>query len=90
VLFRNVLLALGGVSALVDVASYIMIMAALDRRGYKTNILLSRIFVGKYIRAYKEVTTEETGKPGPLYGICLGAILLTTVFMVAAIVLTRR
>lgn len=68
-LFRNVLLALGGVSALVDVASYIMIMAALDRRGYKTNILLSRIFVGKYIRAYKGVTT---------------------VFMVAAIVLTRR
>ena len=67
-----------------------MIMAALDRRGYKTNILLSRIFVGKYIRAYKEATTEETGKPGPLYGICLGAILLTTVFMVAAIVLTRR
>jgi hypothetical protein len=61
---RNVLLGLGGAAALVHLASYIMIMAALDRRGYKTNIFLARIFFYRYFKAYKEATVKETGKPG--------------------------
>jgi hypothetical protein len=28
---------------------------------------------------------KETGKPGPLYGISIGAIMLTLVFVVAAV-----
>jgi hypothetical protein len=87
---RNVLLALGGISALVHVGSYILIMAALDRRGQKTNILLARWFFGRYLKAYREATVKESGKPGPLYGICIGAILLTLVFVVAAIVAGPR
>jgi hypothetical protein len=68
---RNVLLGLGLASALVHVASYIMIMAALDRRGYKTNMFLARIYFGRYLKAYKEATVKETGKPGRLYsGAC--------------------
>jgi hypothetical protein len=86
---RTVFLGLGAAAALVHVASYIMIMAALDRRGYKTNILLARIFFYRYVKAYKEATVKETGKPGPLYRICIGAILLTLVFVVAAIVLPK-
>ena len=62
---RNVLLALAGVSAIVHVTSYIMIMVDLDRRGYKTNILLARIFFGRYLKAYKEATVEESGEAGP-------------------------
>jgi hypothetical protein len=87
---RNVLLGLGGAAALVHVASYIMMMAALDRRGYKTNILLSRIFFYRYIKAYKDATVKETGKPGPLYGICILAACLTLVFVVAAMIVTHR
>ena len=87
---RNVLLALAGVSAIVHIASYIMIMVALDRRGYKTNIFLARIFFGRYLRAYKEATVKETGKPGPLYAVCFTAILFTLVFVVAAIIVTPR
>lgn len=87
---RTILLALGGAAAIVHVASYIMIMAALDRRGYKTNIFLSRIFFGRYLRAYKEATVKETGKPGPLYTVCFTAILFTLVFVVAAIIVTPR
>jgi hypothetical protein len=87
---RNILLALAGVSALVHVASYIMIMAALDRRGHKTNVLLARWHFGRYLKAYKEATVKETGEPGPLYRICITAILLTLVFVLAAIVLTPR
>ena len=87
---RSVLLALGGAAALVHLASYIMIMAALDRRGYKTNIFLARIFFGRYLKAYKEATTKETGKPGPLYRVCFTAVLFALVFVVAAIIVTPR
>ena len=86
---RNVLLALAGVSAIVHVASYIMIMADLDRRGYKTNILLARILFGRYLKAYKDATVKETGKPGRLYSLCLLAIGLTLVFVIAAILSPR-
>jgi len=87
---RTILLALGGAAAVVHVASYIMIMAALDRRGYKTNIFLARIFFGRYLRAYKDATVKETGKPGPLYTVCLTAVLFVLVFVVAAIIVTPR
>jgi hypothetical protein len=82
---RTILLWLGGAAALVHVASYIMIMAALDRRGYKTNMFLARIYFYKYVRAYKEATEKEAGKPGPLYRISIGAIMLALVFIVAAV-----
>ena len=86
---RNVLLGFGGAAALVHVASYIMIMAALDRRGYKTNFFLARIYFGRYLRAYKEATVKETGKPGPLYGSCLLAIVLALVFVIAGVLSPR-
>lgn len=87
---RTIFLGLGGAAALVHVASYIMIMTALDRRGYKTNILLARIFFGRYLKAYRDATVKEMGKPGPLYGICLGAILLALAFIVTAVVVGPR
>lgn len=86
---RDLLLGAAAVAALVHVASYIMIMAALDRRGHKMNIFLSRILFGRYLKAYKDATVKETGKPGPLYGICLGAILVTLVCVVAAVLIGR-
>ena len=82
---RTIFLGLGGAAALVHVASYIIIMAALDRRGYKTNFFLARIYFGRYLRAYKEATEKESGKPGPLYGICIGAIAVTLALVVAAV-----
>jgi hypothetical protein len=87
---RTILLGLGGAAALVHVASYIMIMADLDRRGHKTNILLARIFFGRYLKAYKEATVKESGKPGPLYRVCFTSILITLVLVVGAILATGR
>ena len=86
---RAVFLWIGAATALVHVASYIMIMADLDRRGYKTNILLARILFGRYLKAYKDATVKETGKPGRLYSLCLLAIGLTLVFVIAAILSPR-
>jgi hypothetical protein len=86
---RTVFLGLGAAAALVHVASYIMIMAALDRRGYKTNFFLARIYFGRYLRAYREATLKETGRPGPLYGICFLAIVLALAFVIAGILSPR-
>lgn len=86
---RDILLAIGGAAALVHIVSYILIMAALDRRGHKTNMFLARIYFSKYIKAYREATMKETGKPGILYTVCISAILLTLVFVVAAVVSPR-
>jgi len=85
---RAFVLLLAGVSAIVHVVSYIMIMADLDRRGQKTNILLARLLFGRYLKAYKEATVKETGRTGPLYGVCITAILLALAFVVAAIAFT--
>ena len=86
---RTIWLGFGAAAALVHVASYIMIMAALDRRGHKTNMFLARIYFHRYLKAYKEATEKETGKPGPLYGICIGAIVVTLALVVAAVLLPK-
>lgn len=86
---REVFLGLGAAAALIHVASYIMIMAALDRRGYKTNMFLARIYFHRYVKAYRDLTEKETGAPGPLYRVCIGAILLTLAFVIVAVLAPR-
>ena len=86
---RTVFLSLGGAAALIHVASYVKIMAWLDRRGYKTNAFLARIYFGRYLKAYKEATVNETGKPGPLYSVCLTAILFALAFFIVAAISPR-
>ena len=66
---RNFLLGLAVLTVISNVVILILIMAGLDRRGHKTNMLLARIYTFKYLSAYKEATRKETGKPGPLYGL---------------------
>jgi hypothetical protein len=82
---RNVLLALGVAAALSNVVILILIMAALDRRGHKTNMFLARIYLFRYLSAYKEATRKETGKPGPLYGLSILTINLALLLALAAI-----
>jgi hypothetical protein len=73
---RNVFLGLAVIAALSNVAILILIMAALNRRGHKTNMLLARIYTFKYLSAYKEATRNETGKPGRLHSFWIFAIIL--------------
>ena len=89
VVMRGLFLGLTLAAAFANVAIFIMITAALDRRGYKTNIFLARIHFFKYLSAYKELTRNETGRPGPLYGLWTVAIILTLVFALVAVVLSR-
>ncbi len=84
---RDIFLGLALAAALANVAVFIMIAAALDRQGYKTNMLLARIYFFKYLSAYKELTRKETGKPGPLYGLFTLTIALVLLFALVAVFL---
>jgi hypothetical protein len=73
---QNIFLGLAVLAILTNVVILILIMAALDRREYKTNILLARIYTFKYLSAYKEATRKETGRPGRLYSLWIFTIIL--------------
>jgi len=86
---RSAFLGLTLAAALAHVTIFIMIAAALDRRGYKTNMFLARIYFFKYLSAYKELTRKETGRPGPLYGLLVLSIILAFLFALVAVLLPR-
>jgi hypothetical protein len=71
----------GGVAATVMIASF------LSRRGVKINHLLFRALIPKYVRQYREITMEETGKPGPLFYSFIAAWSLALLFAIVAIIL---
>lgn len=70
-------------AALANVVCLILIMAALDRRGQKTNVFQARIYFFKYLSAYKEATRRETGKPGLLFYLWIISINLAWVAALA-------
>jgi len=79
------------IAALVFVAFYVvfsmMIVHELSKRGVKINFLLLRLFIIKYISQYKQITTDETGKPGPLYYPCIASVSLALVLAIAGLFL---
>ena len=74
------------VLALICVASGItaamMIASFLSKRGVKINYLLFRLLIFGYVRQYREVTMEESGKPGPLFYMFVTSWVLALVFAV--------
>jgi len=83
---QNVFLGLAALAVLFNIVIWILIMAALDRRGYKTNVLLARLLIFKYLSSYKEATRRETGKPGPLFYLWIVSINIAAVAFLAAVV----
>jgi hypothetical protein len=79
------ILALIGVAG--GVATTIMIASFLSRRGIKINYLLFRLLIPKYVRQYREITVEETGKPGPLFYSFITAWILALLFAIVGIIL---
>jgi hypothetical protein len=78
------ILALIGVAG--GVATTAMIASFLSRRGIKINYLFFRVLIPKYVRQYRKITTEETGKPGPLFYSFVTAWNLALLFAIAGIV----
>lgn len=86
---RTIFLVLTGAAVIVNGFSLGMMMAALNKRGQKTNPFLVRLYFFNYLRDYKDITRKETGKPGPFYGLWIGSFILLIVFGLAAIFITR-
>jgi hypothetical protein len=61
----------------------------LQRRGIAVNWFLMRIQMIRWVSRYKKLTTEELGRPGPLYGQFLIAMNLALVLAILAL-LARR
>jgi hypothetical protein len=83
---QNIFLGLGALAVLFNIVIWILIMAALDRRGYKTNILWARLLIFKYLSSYKEATRRETGKPGSLFYLWIVSINVAAAAFLAAVV----
>ena len=64
-----------------------MMLHELSKRGVKINFLLVRLLILKYIQQYKQITSEETGKVGPLYYPCIISINVALVLAIIYFIL---
>jgi hypothetical protein len=67
----------------------ILIVSELDKRNIKTNFLLIRLYIFKYVHQYREVTIKETGHPGPLFYYWIISINLAAVTAIIGAILRR-
>jgi len=79
------ILALIGVAC--GIATSIMIASFLSKRGIKINYLFFRLFIFKYVGQYREITMEETGKPGPLFYSFIASWNLALLFVIVGAIL---
>jgi hypothetical protein len=79
------ILALIGVAC--GIAASIMIASYLSKRGVKINYVFINLFIFGYVGQYREITMEETGKPGPLFYSFITAWNLALLFAIVGIIL---
>lgn len=75
------------ISVACGIAVSVMIASFLSKRGIKINFLLFRLFIFKWVGQYREITMEETGKPGPLFYWFITSWNVALVFAIIGIVL---
>jgi hypothetical protein len=75
------------ISVACGIATSIMIASFLSKRGVRINYLFIRLFIFRYVRQYRKITMEETGKPGLLFYSFITAWNLALIFVVIGIIL---
>ncbi len=63
----NALITLAIICVAVHIVSSIMIYHYLRVRGERLCFPLIKLFIFSYVKRYRELTREETGKTGPLF-----------------------
>jgi hypothetical protein len=86
----TVFFVLAILSALWGVVDFILIAAALDKRGIHVNMFLARVFFFRYLNQYKRATMSENGKVGPLYYSYIVAMNVALVCAVIGLILRTR
>lgn len=69
------------------IAASVMIASFLSKHGVRINYLFIRLFIFRYVRQYRRITMEETGKPGPLFYWFITSWNVALVFAIIGIVL---
>jgi hypothetical protein len=63
----NVFFGIAIASVVWGIVSAIAMASYISQRGYKISFLFFRLLIFKYIHQYSEITTRESGKPGPWF-----------------------
>ena len=71
------------VAAIVGIACSMAIVAFVRKRGETVNWFFLKIMLFKYIRRYRAITIQETGKPGPLF---YAYVIAMNMALIAAVV----
>ena len=65
--------------AAIYIFATIRILVELRKRNFRINFLLIRVLIFKYLSQYKNVTTEETGRPGTFYYVWVYSVILMAI-----------
>ena len=83
----TVFIVLALICVVCGIAAAMMIASFLSNRGVRINYLFIRLFIFGYVGQYRQVTMEETGKPGPLFYMFVTSWVLSLVFAVTGAIL---
>lgn len=84
-MLNAILITLVCVFAAIYIFATIRIVIELKKRNIKTNFLLIRLYIFKYLNQYKKITTEEAGRPGQLYYVWVYSVILMAVSAIGVI-----
>lgn len=80
------LAAVGALGVIWNIVTSLRIYGFLHRRDVPASFLMLRMMAPKYAFQYKQLTTREKGRPGPLFYHWIISINLAFVFAVAALI----
>ena len=84
----DVLLVVAALCALCGGITAAMIASALQQPGVKVNWFLLRMLIAtRYLGQYRDLTRQETGRPGPLYYVFIAAMNSALVLAAAGLLL---
>lgn len=66
----------------------IKIVEELKKRGMQVKIAHRRGAIFKHLKTYRDITTEETGKPGPLYNRFIWSFVLFSFCLLVGIIMS--
>jgi hypothetical protein len=72
---------------LVNVVITMLMISELQKRKFKINLFLLKLYIPKYVSQYKKMTSEETGRAGSLYYGWLATINLAWIAAVVGLIL---
>jgi len=82
----NLFIGLAMISVIVNVVTSVLITVALDKRKIKINFIFLRLLILKYVKQYRDITLQETGRVGPLFYCWIISINLALISAVAAFI----